>query len=185
MLWILFGLFILVAVITFFVSLIIIFSEENLGRGIRMLLVMLVAVGLSIGCFHGINGICNMRYEEITPDGEWPLISLQDQSKTQIQGSGCLFYVKTITSSLDEYVFYYQLENGGYKQGRVDSTRATIFEQEEGIPKLVDCVVNLKSDIPKWLDTLLTFGYGSESYYVFELYVPKGTVLRDFEIDLE
>lgn len=190
MLWIIGGVSAIVAIIAFIWGLLDLFLDYSFEysrwvaagkRGIATV----IAVVVTIGCWYGLEGIYNMRYEESNQSGEWTLIALQDNSQIKGQGYGGLFYVRVSIDSVEVYNFYYQLENGGYKQCKITADSAVIFEQDDGTPRFVQYTVDVKNKMPKWLHNTLAFGCGNKQYNTFDLFVPKGSVVQDFTLDLK
>lgn len=75
------------------------------------------------------------------------------------------------------YTFYYGVEGGGYKLGKIDVDKATIFYTDEN-PRLETCKyerINTKHN--KW-----TFKGAPYEYY-YNIYVPKGTIKQNFVLD--
>ncbi|MCI9178010.1 MAG: hypothetical protein HFJ28_05570 [Clostridia bacterium] len=132
-----------------------------------------------------LEGIYILRYEESNQTAEYNLVALQDYSQIKGQGAGGLFYVHISIDTVEVYSYYYQLENGGYKQGKIKAQSAVIFEQDDSTPHILVTTVDVKNKMPKWLQIILTFGFPNKQYNTYELYVPKGSVIQDFVLDLQ
>lgn len=168
-----------------FICIFLFFFMEGPWESLSALVVTIIAVVITVGCFCGLNKIYDMRYEETKQTGEWTLVSLQDSSQLSGQLHGGAFYVRASIDTEERYTFYYKLENGGYKNAKVDADHTTIFEQDSGTPHIVQYTVTFKSKMPKWLHNTLAFGFGNEQYNTFELYIPKGSLVQDFTLDLK
>lgn len=161
------------------------FFTDGWELSLSALIVTIIAVVITIGCFCGLNKIYDMRYQETKQTGEWTLVSLQDNSQLSGQLYGRTFYVRASIDTIERYTFYYKLENGGYKNGKVDAEHTTIFEQDSCTPHIVQHTVTFQNKMPKWLHNTLAFGFGNEQYDTFELYIPKGSLVQDFTLDLK
>lgn len=132
----------------------------------------------------GISIVYELDYEESEKSKEYKLVSLQDSSQVNGNMSSSLFYVYASLGTDEVYTYYYELENGGYKRGKVSADDTVIFEEENCTPKLVEYTVYTKNKLGSILRKLFTFSNNptSEKY---EIFVPKGTVLKKFKLDSE
>ena len=148
---------------------------------IRM--VILIVIG-SIGLF-GFIGIDALSYEEVAQTGDWELISLTDNSEIAGNVSGGLFYVHVSIDTDEAYSFYYKVNNGGIKRGKVNADYTTIYEKDDCTPHVVEHTTYIKNKMNKVLRLILAFGYGESSQKTYEIYTPTGTILRTFSLDAQ
>lgn len=86
-------------------------------------------------------------------------------------------YSYIVTDEKEEYVYYYKVASGGYKQGTIPSKNAVIYEENDcKNPSIIAYTTYTKSnyglDIKKWtaLEFLTTTRY--------EIRIPKGTAIK-------
>jgi hypothetical protein len=184
MLWIIGGVSAILAIIFFVLMLADIFGDQDWTGALRKFITTVIAVIVVVGCCHSLEAIYNLRYEEITKSGDWPLVSLQESSQIKGQGNGGLLYVRVSIENTEVYKFYYQLGDG-YKFYKIPAESAIIFEQEKCTPHFVQNTVYVKNKMASWLQNTLTFGFPNTQYNTFDLFVPKGSVVQDFNLDLK
>lgn len=131
----------------------------------------------------GLSVVYSMDYEESELSEEYNLVSLKDSSQLNGDASGGLFYVYASLGTEEVYTYYYELETGGYKRGKIPAEDTIIFEEENCAPKILEYIVYTKNKLGKTLKMLLTFSNPISERY--EIFVPKGTVLKTFQLDLE
>lgn len=135
----------------------------------------------------------------------WNLISVEDKFVTQgegsISGSKNYFSGEFLVCEEDYLFYYYETENGGYRQGKILAEDVEIHEESNCTnPRLVETsedierVYDLKYDKHKnklarmvgaaeGEDRQVTkTDYGDTSY---EIYIPEGSIVRAYKIDLE
>lgn len=144
-----------------------------------------------VGCF-GLIGIGTLSYEEVVQTNDWKLVSLTDNSEISGSGSSGLFYVHVSIDTDEVYSFYYKVNNGGVKRGKVDADYTTIYEKDDCTPHIVEHTTYTKNKMNKILMSILTFGYYSNpiqpiqtSQKTYEIYTPTGTILRTFSQDAQ
>jgi hypothetical protein len=184
MLWIIGAVAAIIAVIYFFLMLGSIFVDHEWMDALRRFAFMAIAVVVTLVCCFSLAGIYASSYEEITKSGEWPLVSLQESDQISGQGNGGLFYVHVSIENTEVYKFYYQYGDG-YKFGKITAESGTIFEQNNCTPHIVQNTVNLKNKMPGWLHIALAFGIPTNQYNTYDLFVPKGSVVQDFVLNLK
>lgn len=150
-------------------------------RGYAIKMVILIVVGL-VGLF-GLAGIGSLSYDEISQTDNWELASITDNSQISGKGSGGLFYVCVSIDTEEIYSFYYQVNDGGFKRGKVDADTATIYEKDDCTPHVVEYTTYTKNKMNSILRIVLAFGYGESSQKTYEIYTPTGTILRTFNLD--
>lgn len=154
---------------------------ENVKKyGIKM--VICIAIG-TVG-FLGICGINSFSYDEVSQTGNWEMVSITDDSQTYGKGSGGLCYVRVSVDTEEVYSFYYRVNDGGFKRGKVKADITTIYENDACTPHVVEYTTYTKNKMNSILRNVLVFGYGGESSQKsYEIYTPTGTILRTFNLD--
>ncbi len=186
MLWILFLVGVLGAVIFFFMFVGEIFSSYRDWGDIRSYgIKMVICIVLGIVGFLGICGIDCLSYDEVLQTGNWELVSITDDSQISGKGSGGLFYVRVSIDTDEVYSFYYQVNDDGFKKGKVDADKTTIYEKADCVPHVVEYTTYTKNKMNSILRIILAFGYGESSQKTYEIYTPTGTILRTFDLDLQ
>ena len=104
------------------------------------------------------------------------LVNLQDNS--QIGGYGGMYYVKIQTSEV--FCYYYRLDNGGVKFGKVRASEATIY-QGDYAPHIKTIEVIKKPYGMTVKQSKFWLFHKGEKFY--EIYVPEGTVVEEFNLD--
>lgn len=182
MLWILLVVGGIGALIMFMWTIIAMFDLDwHEARGAAIRLGIFLVIG-AVGLF-GLAGIGSMSYDEVSQTGDWNLQSLSDSSQISGKGSGSLFYVYVSIDTNEVYSFYYQVNDDGFKRGKVDADRVTIYERDDCTPHVVEYTTYTKNKMNSVLRTILAFGYGEDSEKNYEIYTPKGTILRTFNLD--
>lgn len=142
--------------------------------------------------FFGLIGIGTLSYEEVVQTNDWKLVSLTDSNEISGSGSSGLFYIHVSIDTDEVYSFYYKVNNGGVKRGKVDADYTTIYEKDDCTPHVVEHTTYTKNKMNKVLMAILTFGYYSNPIQpiqpiqkTYEIYTPTGTILRTFSQDAQ
>ena len=143
-----------------------------------VVLLLITVIGI-YACFKAES----TKYEETSQTDYKELVSLADNSEVSGEFTHRLFYVYVSIDTNEVYTFYYKLDDGGYKRGKVDSTITTIYEVDGVIPHIEEYTFQKKYDLNPILEALLTSGSSEEIYY--KIYVPKGTVAKSYNLDLQ
>lgn len=102
------------------------------------------------------------------------VISLNDNS--DIEGS---FFLGS-GSVNEELVYYYAYKSDkGVTVGKVDADEVYINYTDEQ-PRLEEYRTNFKSEFLKW-----SFAYLGEDSCYYKLYIPEGSIIEEYKIDLE
>ena len=139
--------------------------------------------------FFGLNGIDALSYEEVSePTREFKLVSLTDNSELSESDSwenGS--WLSSSTGTEDIYSFYYEVNIGQYKRGKVNAAYTTIYEKDDCAPLIIEYTPYPQNKMNTFLRKILTFGYGeAESLHkTYEIYIPTGTILRTFSLDAQ
>ena len=153
--------------------------DELKMRATWFVVFFLITVIIIYACFKAES----TEYEETSQTDYKELVSLADNSEVSGELAHRLFYVYVSIDTNEVYTFFYKLDDGGYKRDKVDSNITTIYEVDGVIPHIEEYTLQIKHDINPILEALLTSGSSEEIYY--EIYVPKGTVARSYNLDLQ
>lgn len=154
-------------------------SDWNTVRYYAVRLGIFIVIGL-VG-FLGIRGIDSLNYKEVVQTADWELVSLTDNS--DLSASSGLFYVYISIAMDDIYSYYYRLDDGGIKRGKLYAYHTTIYERVDCTPHVVEYTTYTKNHMNKILKVILAFGYGESLQRNYEIYAPPGTILRTFSLD--
>lgn len=166
-------------VVSFFIEL---FSSSKWYLKDAAILTIIFAVIATISIF-ALAGVFSLDYEIVEKTDEIKLVSLQDSSQINGSAGGGAFYVYASVGSEEVYTYYYQLENGGYKRGKICADNAIIFEKDNCNPEIIEYTTYQKNKLGGVIRGILTFDIPESKSY--EIYVPKGTVLSTFVLDSE
>ena len=144
---------------------------------IRNFVVILVicCVFIAVGIM-GLDKISSMYYEEVSQTNCWELQALSDGS--QIEGN-----VRS-TKTKEVYLFYYKVSDDEFKLGKVDADRTTIKETED-FPHIVEYTTYTKNEINRTLRMILAFDFIEHTEKNYIIYIPKGSMIRTFILDLQ
>lgn len=147
---------------------------------IRIIIGVLVFF-VSIFCLGAIGA---QSYQETEKTAKYELVSLQDNSQISGSARGGLFYVYASMDTDEVYMYYYK-SGDGYRKGKITSENVIIYEQENCTPTIVEYTTYTKVKMNGILEGILSFCSfrGEEKNY--EFYVPKGTVVQTFSLDLQ
>jgi len=184
MLWILFigGCIGAISYLFYIVFLFFVFEWDEIGQ-YSIKLAICAVIGL-VGLF-GLVGIDSLEYKEVAQTDELELVSLTDNSEISGSASGGLFYVHASIDTDEVYSFYYEVDNGGIKRGKVSADDTIIYEKENCTPHVVEYTTYTKNKMNNTLRVILAFGYGKSSHKTYEIYTTPGTVLRTFALDTQ
>lgn len=143
---------------------------------------MVIFIGIGAVGFFGLAGIDALSYEEVSKTADWELQSLSDNSQISGKGAGTLFYVYVSIDTNEVYSFYYKQDDGGFKRGKVEADKTTIYEIN-CTPHVVEYTTYTKNKMNNFLRAILAFGYGESNQQTYEIYTPKGTILKTFNLD--
>ncbi len=123
-------------------------------------------------------------YQETEQTASYELVSLQDNSQISGHSSGNLFYVYASIDTEEVYSYYYKF-NDGFKKGKITSENVIIYEKDNCNPLIIEYTTYTKGYMNGFLRAILSFGYPNTSEKHYEIYVPKGTILQIFNLDLQ
>lgn len=105
-----------------------------------------------------------------------PLVALRDN----VGASGTFFLGTGSTDGKLTYFYYEQLPDGGYRASKADSEDAVIYEDDEEAPYVktykVDMTARGLDEWWKWV--------GASTTDRRDFHIPKGSLLRDYRLDL-
>lgn len=131
-----------------------------------------------------LGGIIVNSYQETEKTAEYELVSLQDNSQISGFARGGLFYVYASMDTNEVYMYYYK-SGDGYRKGKITSENVIIYEQENCTPTIVEYTTYTKVNMNGILEGILTFCKFRDEEISYEFYVPKGTVVQTFSLDLQ
>lgn len=112
-----------------------------------------------------------------------PIICANDGSSVTGSISGGIFYVRGSISEESVYIYYYQLEDGGFKQGSVPAEPTTIYYIKDGeIPRVE--TVETRQYYMDYNDDPPTEGYHVERTE-YKIYVPEGSIVNAYQFDAQ
>ena len=83
------------------------------------------------------------------------------------------------------YVYNYKLQDGGIKRGKIETDYATIYETDD-LPHIDEINSKVKeSEKQGLLYNILHIKCFEEYFLKYNIYIPNGSVITDFKIDLE
>ena len=123
-------------------------------------------------------------YQKTEKTAEYELVSLQDNSQISGYARGGLFYVYASMATNEVYMYYYK-SGDGYRKGKITSENVIIYEQEACTPTIVEYTTYTKINMNGVLEGILSFCKFRETEISYEFYVPKGTVVQSFSLDLQ
>lgn len=111
------------------------------------------------------------------------VICAKDNSSVTGTISGGIFYVQGSVSEKSVYKYYYQLEDGGVKQGTISAESTTIYFVEPGEDAYLETIVtteyylnNNNTPATRWNENSTT---------TYKLYVPEGSITNVYEFNAE
>jgi hypothetical protein len=133
-------------------------------------------IGVFLGLFVAFAFVMGGPQHASVERSRTPLVALQDTVSVQgrfFLGSG------SINGEL-VYVYYYETEDGGIRSGYVSANRSVVYEEDRA-----DALVVTYEEYLEPSPFRLISGYNGASSRTYKIYVPKGTVVRSFQLDLE
>ena len=151
-------------------------------RDRKDIVVCIISIIFFVCSLFVVNKLINMTYEETLKTADWQLEALSDTS--QITGHGSLFYLTLNTNEM--YLFYYKGEDGRLKFGKIDANKSEICEGDY-TPHIIRYTKYTRSQLNPRLRKILFGEDKSDDPYenIYEIYVPEGTLVRNFKIDLQ
>lgn len=111
------------------------------------------------------------------------VICAKDNSSITGSISGSVLYVYGSVSEESVYKYYYQLEDGGIKQGTIPADSTTIYFVKAGEEAYLETIVTTEYYMNNNHSPATRYGETSETTY--KLYVPEGSVTNVYEFDAE
>ncbi len=154
---------------------------SNVRRYTKITIIFVVMFFVSL---FGLGAIGAQSYQETAKTAEYELVSLQDNSQISGYAGGGLFYVYASMDTNEVYMYYYK-SGDGYKKGKITSENVIIYEQESCTPSIVEYTTYTKVKMNGILEAILSFNGFRDEEKSYEFYVPKGTVVQTFSLDLQ
>lgn len=111
------------------------------------------------------------------------VICAKDNSFVTGNISGGIFYVRGSVSEKSVYKYYYQLEDGGIKQGTIPAESTTIYFVKSGEDAYLETIVITEYSLNKNNTPATRWHESSKATY--KLYVPEGSITNVYEFNAE
>ena len=113
-----------------------------------------------------------MRYEK-----KKGIVSVQDNQVTQGHISGGLFVFSGTVDGQAKYFYYEKTKEGGYVLKNINATQAVIYQDEDNNP-YINYFIEARKSNKFWM-----IGENDLSYNVVDFHIPKGSIIREFNLD--
>lgn len=123
---------------------------------------------------------CEVPHVSITST---KVICAKDNSSITGSVSGSVFYVQGSVSEECVYKYYYQVEDGGIKQGTIPVDFTTIYFVESGEEAYLETIVTTEYSLNKNNTPATIWHESSETTY--KLYIPEGSITNVYEFNAE
>lgn len=172
-------------IVCFILMLLVLFICVQLKRkdfSAKRLMVGLVVAGIALM----ISGI---MYENNIEECEVPEVSItrtrvicaKDNSLITGEISGGILHVQGSVSEKSVYQYYYQLEDGGIKQGKIPVDTTTIYFVKSGEEAYLETIVTTEYSLDNNNTPATRLRERSETTY--KLYVPENSIINTFELN--
>lgn len=111
------------------------------------------------------------------------IMCAKDNSSISGSMSGSILYVQGSVSGESVYKYYYQLEDGGIKQGTIPADSTTIYFIKPGEEAYLEIIVTTEYYLDYNNTPVTRCFFSPETTY--KLYVPEGSVTNVYEFDAE
>lgn len=172
MLWIICFIGISVLLVIF---LTVIFGKEKLipdNFGVFIVFLAITAISLI-----GILCIDNVTYKEVEQTGNYNLLAFPEDDESK-------FHYVYISPNTNEIYAYYSI-NGEKPDKRELPENTIITEKENCIPHMEEYTIYTKSKMNRVLRGILTFDIFDLEKKTYEVYVPEGTILKSYSVDVK
>ena len=114
------------------------------------------------------------------------LVAIRSGVRLEGSATGGLTFVVADIGEEDVYTFFYETSDGGYKKGKINSSNVTIYETDEEEPSIIKYKriydeLSLEDETKSEVD--YTKDYGEEYDVWYEIFVPEGTIVRNFSLE--
>ncbi|MDO5557329.1 MAG: hypothetical protein Q4G05_03705 [Clostridia bacterium] len=189
MLWILLLCSVIVIIVFFFKVVIEVVanvgeSKKNWEMLWKYILILSITCLVSLVSVKLTSKALDSCYEEVLQTDEKELVSIADNSQVSGKASGTIFYIQASMDTEEVYSFYYRITGGGFKKGKIEAKKAVIYEENNCKPRVVEITTYTKSKMGSVLDEILLFGTEIEEKS-YKIYIPKGSICRDFSLDAQ
>lgn len=154
---------------------------KSVWHNVKRIAICVVVFFVSAFCLGAIGA---RSYQETEKTAEYELVSLQDNSQISGYARGGLFYVYASMDTNEVYMYYYKFGDG-YRKGKITSENVIIYEREACTPTIVEYTTYTKVKMNGILEGLLSFCSFRDEEKSYEFYVPEGTVVQTFSLDLQ
>lgn len=145
-----------------------------------------LSIMLLIACIAHANVYDKSKYQETVQTNSYDLVTLQDESQVSGNLRGRSFYVYASLETNEVYNFYYKTEDGGFRKGKVDASKAVVYEQDETAPVVVEYTIYTKSKMSETMQKICYFGVCNEQTSKnYKIYIPKGTITNEYVLDAQ
>lgn len=171
--------------ILLFVSICIGILRKEIGEsdGIFNLCVIITVIAYAVTAFMYDLNIKLCEDKDVKVTSSYNIICARDSTSTSGGMAGIIIYVQGSVSEKSVYKYYYELEDGGIKQGTIPADVTTIYFIESGEKSHLDTIVtttyymNYNNNPPTRCNETCETTY--------KLYVPEGSVVNEYKFDAE
>lgn len=125
-------------------------------------------------------------FKETSPEitvTTYNILSVKNSSSSNANISGFATFIKGSLSEESVYKYYYQTEDGGFKQGSIPVDSTTIYFIDSSKNAYLEKVVASYSLVNNTFTH--TFTWPLDSKETYNLYIPKGSILNTYEFNAE
>ena len=136
--------------------------------------------------FIGLGSIKQYTYDEIVETNRYELIALSDSNQISGDLKENPFYFREIIEEKDYYSFYYKVDgsDNGIKKGKIPVDDTIIYEKNE-TPKVFEFTIYNKNKLSKPLQVILMLFPEEKAQKNYVIYVPEGSIQREYNLDLK
>lgn len=127
----------------------------------------------------------SVKYTETTETRTYNLVSLQDESQVSGDIRGKRYYLYASINTDEVYNFYYETEDGGFKKAKIDASKAVVYEKDDCNPAVVEYTTYTKSKMSEKWQKILMLDILETEYKSYKVYIPKGTLTREYSLDAQ
>ena len=158
------------------------FLLEDEWHGKISLIVLLVALAANTIVDEHRNSV---KYTETVQSKTYNLVSLQDESQVSSSIRGRRYYLYASINTDEVYNFYYETEDGGFKIGRIAAANSVVYEKDNCDPAVIEYTTYTKSKMNETWQKILMLDVVKEEAKSYKVYIPKGTITREYNLDAQ
>ena len=172
-------------IIAFFVSwyLYIWFKEWDETCVLFWIVLLISVISFCVILVMYLSNIKEAEEKEVTVASQ-NIVCVKDGDSVEGGVSGGIFFVYGQVSGKSVYKYYYQIEDGGFRQGSIPADSTTIYYLEDGENPHLDTIVT-KTVLINYNNNPPTDAGTKDSKTTYKIYVPKGSVTNVYEFDAE